>query len=387
MEVLPMLNDLTVIFFDLLIFTQMISLRRNSAGARTVMYAGCAVIIVGYFLAVYHYAFPPALSSMLCMSLPSLLLFFLLSKHRDGRFFLTFCFVDTVSLIIAFLGRYAGILAGSWGDAAALFVTLLLFTSLFVVARPYMKQYHALLETVSSGWGSLAVAAALIYFGQTIFAAYPKPLMERLEYVPVYLLFSLIVISFYVVFIQSIVKTHRILEQNKRLQQEQVLYHIAFTDALTGLPNRASYTETINTLERTRGDYASLCCVVMDMNGLKVINDTQGHLAGDSALQTVAEALCHAFDRKEHTFRIGGDEFCVFMQNTDKNGLAACLASLEQHLARRGDEQRLPLSVSVGYAFLAGDEDSVERMFDRADKQMYEQKQRYHSQMDADVLG
>ena len=63
------------------------------------MYGGCGIIIVAYFLATYVFLLPASLSSALCMSVPSLLLFLYLSKHKDSRFFMTFCFVDYVTHI------------------------------------------------------------------------------------------------------------------------------------------------------------------------------------------------------------------------------------------------------------------------------------------------
>lgn len=87
---LAFLIDITVICFDLLVFTQMIRLRRNTLPARALMYGGCAAIVAGYFFAIYIKGVPSALASTICMSLPSLMLFFYLSEYKGARFFLTF---------------------------------------------------------------------------------------------------------------------------------------------------------------------------------------------------------------------------------------------------------------------------------------------------------
>ena len=104
-EIFTILTDIEIIFFDLLLYTMLFTLKRDTKIMRTVMYAGCALIISAYFAAVYIMKFPASVSSALCMSIPSFFLFFLLSKYKGSRFILTFCFVDTVSLIIAFIGR------------------------------------------------------------------------------------------------------------------------------------------------------------------------------------------------------------------------------------------------------------------------------------------
>lgn len=221
-NLVPILNDLIVIIFDLLIFTKMISLKNDTWLSRAAMYIGCTVIVLAYYTAVYVLGFPAAFSSMVCMSIPSLILFFILSRHKDSpSFIMTFSFVDSVSLIIAFIGRYIGIIASPSAGILSLVVTILLFGTVLFAGRNHFKQYHDLLEVTDSGWREMAVSMVMIYFALVFFAAYPKPLIERVEYAPVYLVFSAVVFSFYVVFINSIVKTRQIYDQNKRLDMKK----------------------------------------------------------------------------------------------------------------------------------------------------------------------
>lgn len=263
-------------FFDLLIFTKMVKLKQDGFFYKAAMYLGCACIIMAYFFSTYIFHFPAALSSALTMSIPSFLLFFWLSEYRDSRFLMTFCFVDSVSLIIAFLGRYAGILTGSVGEIISFIVILLLFSVIVFCGWKSFQKYHTLLAITKKGWNSMAVSTLLIYIGLLFFAAYPKPLVERIEYGPVYLLFSVIALSFYVVFISSILKTKQIYEQNLKLEKENEIYQIAYTDALTGLGNRAAYIEHINEIERSKSSQALYCCVILDVNQFKSINDSHG---------------------------------------------------------------------------------------------------------------
>ena len=127
-QLLFILNDIIVIFFDLFIFTRLIILKKDRLFEKVLMYSGCTTIILAYFTAVYLMEIPASIASAVCMSIPSFLLFFYLSKHKDSRFFLTFCFVDSISLIIAFFGRYIGILSGNTtGNLIMLITTTLLF--------------------------------------------------------------------------------------------------------------------------------------------------------------------------------------------------------------------------------------------------------------------
>lgn len=371
-------NDLCVIVFDLLIFTRMTVLRRDTPLRKTLMYGGCAAIVAVYFYAVYICGWPSSTASAVFMSVPSLALFWLLSAYRDSRFFLTFCCVDTVSLIVAFLGRWVGVLAGRWGAVLSLAVTAALYLAIVAVGWPYFKRYVELLEVVKAGWGAMMGAALLIYAALLFQLAYPVPMIERVEYAPGFLLFCLVVLACYGVFIQSILKTKKIDEQYRRLQRENEIYHIAYTDVLTGLPNRAAYTEYLQDFRRKGRPAGPVCCVVMDVNGFKSVNDRWGHHMGDKALQQVAAALRHQFGAgQDQVFRVGGDEFFAVALGAGEAQMESRVAGLHEELAAASGLLGVPLSLSVGMAFLKPDEaaNDLEAAFVRADRQMYAVKE------------
>ena len=368
---IPILMDLCVVFFDLLIFTRMITLKRDSRRTRLLMYGGCAVILCCYFLCTYWWEWPASIASAVCMTLPSLILFFVLSKYKDARFFLTFCFVDSCTLIIAFLGRYIGVLTGDIGNIAALLFIFAAFLTVYLVGRPYFSRYHELLEYVDAGWRSMMVSSILIYASLIFLAAYPRPLIERLEYAPVYLLFSAVVLSCYAVFITSALKTSKIYEQSCQLQKEKKWHRIAYVDALTGVANRTAYIEKINDIERTRHADTAICVFVIDIDRFKAVNDSYGHNAGDTVLQITASLLTDTFAGESYSvFRIGGDEFAVIAENIEEEEALNKLRILESTVEKqRGG---IPFSVSVGYAGIdRGQNNAVENAFAAADKQMY----------------
>lgn len=132
------------------------------------------------------------------------------------------------------------------GNLIAVLVTLALFLTAVLVGNPYFKKYHELLNVARAGWRSMAFAS-IIYLLFTVFLiAYPKPMLERKEYAPTWLVFAGVVLSCYVVFVFSIIKTRQIYEQNKRLEKEKEIYQMAFTDGLTGVYNRTFYQEKIS---------------------------------------------------------------------------------------------------------------------------------------------
>lgn len=374
-QLIPILNDMVIIFFDLLIFTRLISLKRDRLPDKILMYGGCAVIIAAYFLATYVFLLPASLSSALCMSIPSLLLFLYLSKHKDSRFFVTFCFVDSITLIIGFYGRYAGVLLHNrmFSDLLTLAVTAGLFLGVYLAGRRHFKRYHELLDIPNVGWRDMAIANALIYFGLLFFAAYPKPLIERVEYGPVYVVFSLISISFYTVFITSIQKTRRISEQNRLLEKEKEIFRIAYTDSLTGLANRAAYVERINAAAGEQIQNGKLFCIVFDLNNLKRINDSLGHQSGDLVLKAAARALKKVFsDEPRSLFRLGGDEFAVICREPSEAAVQEKLGALSEAAAQEQELLGLPLSLAAGFDYLRPDgRDTLEKVFARADERMY----------------
>lgn len=371
---LEILEDLTIMFFNLLIFANLITLRHNRPHGLAMICGGCALIFCVYAVGVYLLHFPMVLSSLLCASIPSLVLFWLLSEYRDGRFYLAFALADTLSMITASVSKYLRLFFPE-GQAYYLGLTLLLYIGVMVFGKKYFRLLKQLMESVTEGWTDMAVSAMLIYFTLGFVAAYPEPIAQRPQYVWVYLAVCLLAVSYYVVFIHSLKKTQKIEDQNQRLHREQEIYHIAYTDALTGLHNRAAYMERLNQLERNRKELTSVWCMTTDMNYLKLINDTQGHAAGDAALCGLAAALTEAFSQPQETtvFRTGGDEFCVLMTDLTSEEADKRMSEFQRQLAVQSQLTGFSLSAAAGCAWVSAEE-TVESAMARADEVMYECK-------------
>ena len=363
--------DLCVITFDLLIFTKVITLSKETPGRRIGMYAACVLLMLAYFGATFFGGFPASTASTLFVTLPSLLLFLCLSKYKDARFFLTFCFIDTCAFILTFIGRYISVLTGTLGWLVSFLAVFLICLAVYIVGGPYFGRYAKLLEHVSAGWSSMMACSILIYFALIFIAAYPKPLAERVEYGPVYLVFSAVCLSCYAVFIDSIIKNKKIYDQNLQLQKEKRFQDMAYTDALTGIYNRAAYMEKLNTLERERTPETAVCLILFDMDGLKAINDTLGHQSGDAALREAARLLAGVFTEADYSlFRIGGDEFVVIAENQSEQAVKRKVLAVENCVP-----SRIPYRLSAGYDFVGqSGGDTLEKAFHRADKKMYARK-------------
>jgi len=167
-----------------------------------------------------------------------------------------------------------------------------------------------------------------------------------------------------------------------RKKAEAYLEYLGKHDVLTGLRNRAYYAEELNRLTR-KGPWP-VAVIAIDLNGLKVINDEQGHAAGDAMLRRAGEVLAKAVDATNCVARIGGDEFCVLMSQTDERGAQALMERITN--LQEMNNQFYPgqaLSLSMGLAIAASGE-QVEAAVHQADQAMYAEKGRYYAAMGLD---
>jgi diguanylate cyclase (GGDEF)-like protein len=175
-------------------------------------------------------------------------------------------------------------------------------------------------------------------------------------------------------------RTTALEEANRRLcQSEQELRELALHDSLTGLANRRlladRYTHAVALAERDGGRVAVL---LIDLDGLKAINDGCGHAAGDAILRRVADALRQAVRQTDTVGRIGGDEFVVVARAlTDTVEGEVCaeriLEIFGRHSVPCGDHHHR-LRASIGLAMYPDHGRSLQELLDLADDAMYDAK-------------
>ncbi len=169
-------------------------------------------------------------------------------------------------------------------------------------------------------------------------------------------------------------------EEDVRREKEQLealslANALARRDELTHTKNKTAYHEMEKELQKqVKAGGEPFGIVVCDINGLKTINDTEGHRAGDDYIKAACMLVCRIFHHSP-VFRIGGDEFAVVLRGHDfehREGLFAGLREqVEQNLRDGG-----PVVASGLAVFRPGEDSSVEEVFNRADSQMYEEKTR-----------
>ena len=161
----------------------------------------------------------------------------------------------------------------------------------------------------------------------------------------------------------------------ERKHLEEALRSLSLTDELTGLYNRRGFStlaERHLSIARRKGH--DLLLVLADIDGLKVINDTFGHHAGDQVVIDAANVLRGTYRRVDIIARIGGDEFTAFPVEAGPDSAEILINRLQQNVAKHNERYPRPfkLSMSVGIGRInPADCPNVQRLLAEADRELY----------------
>ena len=157
----------------------------------------------------------------------------------------------------------------------------------------------------------------------------------------------------------------------ERRQAEEKLRYLSTHDILTGLYNRAYFEEEVLRLER--GRHFPVSVIMSDVDGFKLINDTEGHAAGDTVLRDAAYVLKSAFRGEDVVTRFGGDEFAILLPGTDDEAVAEAMARLRHGMAAYNAlHSSRPLTISLGSA--TAQTGPLADALKEADRRMYQEK-------------
>jgi diguanylate cyclase (GGDEF)-like protein len=166
------------------------------------------------------------------------------------------------------------------------------------------------------------------------------------------------------------------------------LQRLATTDQLTGLHNRRQlekiFTHLAGAADRQKH---ALAVVVMDLDHFKQINDRWGHHAGDAVLVHVARLLRDHLRNSDWAFRIGGEEFCLFLPMAARDGAVTATEALRRRIAEHPCEmggQIIPLSASIGVSMYPTNARAFEQLLSLADERMYRAKQQGRNRVISD---
>lgn len=164
-------------------------------------------------------------------------------------------------------------------------------------------------------------------------------------------------------------------EHLKALTNEKEL---ARRDELTGVKNKTAYKELEKSVQENidKGlDYLPFGLIVCDANNLKQVNDTEGHNAGDEYIKQSAKILCDIFAHSP-VFRIGGDEFTVFLRGDDYTNRAELMKKLRSKILDNAKTGSGPVLASGMSEYIPASDNLISDIFERADREMYEDKKR-----------
>ena len=280
-----------------------------------------------------------------CYSIIVIILFFILKKDSLIAQFIIYLSISVFFLFAAFISL------NNPTVPATTFIVFLLITPMFMIDKPFFMAIEL----------SVVAALYLIY-------------MHGIKPAEIWRIDLLNVITFTIlgIFLNVIANAIRIKEfvltRTIKLQKD--------TDELTGLKNKGALTRAINKFlaDETK------CCAIMfmlDIDRFKMINDTYGHDIGDEVIRQLGAFLGNTFIHDEIIGRFGGDEFIVFIKNTDNVEQARKIA--EQIVSGASEYVILPekkekISVSIGIAIYHGIEKNYSELFKKADIAMYKSK-------------
>lgn len=158
----------------------------------------------------------------------------------------------------------------------------------------------------------------------------------------------------------------------ERKKQQAYLEKLSYRDMLTGLYNRNRYIERLEAYKQVQDQ--QIGAIYIDLNGLKKVNDEQGHRAGDELIVRAAGTIAGIF--AEDAYRVGGDEFVVILLDVSREDFARKTEQLRRQMQENG------VDASIGGVWQASTE-NLENLLRRADENMYREKKRYYSQADA----
>jgi diguanylate cyclase (GGDEF)-like protein/PAS domain S-box-containing protein len=161
----------------------------------------------------------------------------------------------------------------------------------------------------------------------------------------------------------------RDISESKALEEE--LEKLSYRDPLTNLYNRRFYQEELTRLDTSRNYPLSIA--IGDINGLKLVNDSFGHLVGDELIRKTANAIRKMCRNDDIIARIGGDEFVIILPKTSFDETELLIRRIEEYALTQKVEF-LPVSITFGYETKTKESESIESIVKKAEDKMYNYK-------------
>jgi diguanylate cyclase (GGDEF)-like protein/PAS domain S-box-containing protein len=165
---------------------------------------------------------------------------------------------------------------------------------------------------------------------------------------------------------------------------EEELNHYASTDTLTGIMNRRMGMKKLEELlAESKEDYLEFVLCFLDLNNLKNINDTYGHGEGDRFILTFCEIINRCLQDEDLFFRMGGDEFIIIFKDKNKSQAEKKWSEIQKQFDESDQKGEAPYCIMASHGlayYQSGMDIDIEYIIEKADKQMYKEKQRFRKE-------
>ena len=245
-------------------------------------------------------------------------------------------------------------------------LSLILFVSLVWMSQSIMRATSAGLTNIENYYASLGIGEA----DSSVVAQQ----METIRQISSRSI--VVVVGLFAMSLSILLNNYSLMSKKAEESESQLgkVRDLANTDPLTGVKSKHAYLEKEKEINAviSSGNAEPFAVAVCDVNGLKLINDTLGHKAGDEYIRAASLMICEAFSHSP-VYRIGGDEFVAFLSGRDYAGRKEILSYLHdrsvEHIGTGG------VVVSVGMSEYMPEKDSdLQSVFERADALMYAEK-------------
>lgn len=260
------------------------------------------------------------------------------------------------------------------------FIDMLMVTHLLLIGSIIYLIYYVIKEKISyhSHYATGILAGICIFTcvgGMSLVSFYRSRGIDNERF---------FVLGFFLFMLDLIfLSVEKVQELTESGAKAKILEELAYHDMLTGFGNRVLYEQWLDGYEAMGGKDEGITVAVMDINGLKYVNDHYGHAEGDRLIQDTAKCIEDVFQKIGQCFRTGGDEFVVFVPGKVVDA-DECRERLRERTDLSSHARKIPLSVSSGFA--SGSPGSgrtdLSELIKMADRDMYRNKKEFYKSAD-----